>query len=271
VPSAPSIARLAAAYPPAPEGLPPPARQGRYDVRFATTPAELDAVTKLRYEVFNLELGEGFSSSHETGRDVDVFDAQCHHMMVLVPGSGRVVGTYRLQTRAMAESALGFYCAGEFDLSGLPAEVLEGSVELGRACAAKDHRDGQVLYSLWRGLTSYLVHNGKRWYFGCSSLTSQDPVEGLRMHRRLLEEGHVHPMLRVEPLPALDCRREATDDGGPPPRIPRLFDTYLRYGAKVLGPPAIDREFKTVDFLVLLDTHAFLPRLKRLLYGALLR
>ena len=35
--------------------------------------------------------------------------------------------------------------------------------------------------------------------------------------------------------------------------IPRLFRTYLRYGAKVCSPPALDRQFKTIDFLVLFD------------------
>lgn len=33
--------------------------EGRYHLRFARTPEELDAVLKLRFEVFNLEIGEG--------------------------------------------------------------------------------------------------------------------------------------------------------------------------------------------------------------------
>jgi putative hemolysin len=36
-------------------------------------------------------------------------------------------------------------------------------------------------------------------------------------------------------------------------KLPRLFSLYLRYGAKVCGPPAIDRRFKTIDYLVVLD------------------
>jgi putative hemolysin len=31
--------------------------------------------------------------------------------------------------------------------------------------------------------------------------------------------------------------------------------TYLSIGAKICGPPAIDREFGTIDFLTLLDLH----------------
>jgi len=34
---------------------------------------------------------------------------------------------------------------------------------------------------------------------------------------------------------------------------PRLFRAYLEISAKLCGPPAIDREFKTIDFLTLID------------------
>ena len=36
-------------------------------------------------------------------------------------------------------------------------------------------------------------------------------------------------------------------------KIPNLFNLYLRYGAQVCGPPAIDRFFKTIDYLVIFD------------------
>jgi len=37
------------------------------------------------------------------------------------------------------------------------------------------------------------------------------------------------------------------------PRIPKLLRAYLTVGAKICGPPALDRQFKTLDFLTLLD------------------
>ena len=36
-------------------------------------------------------------------------------------------------------------------------------------------------------------------------------------------------------------------------RIPKLLRAYLGVGARICGPPALDREFKTIDFLTLLD------------------
>ena len=38
--------------------------------------------------------------------------------------------------------------------------------------------------------------------------------------------------------------------------IPALFQSYLNLGAKVCGGPALDRLFKTIDFLVVLDIEA---------------
>jgi putative hemolysin len=37
---------------------------------------------------------------------------------------------------------------------------------------------------------------------------------------------------------------------------PALFQSYLNLGAKVCGGPALDRLFKTIDFLVVLDIEA---------------
>lgn len=48
--------------------------------------------------------------------------------------------------------------------------------------------------------------------------------------------------------------------------IPALFQSYLNLGARVCGPPAIDREFQTIDFLVLLDTHALDERVFRVFF-----
>jgi putative hemolysin len=36
-------------------------------------------------------------------------------------------------------------------------------------------------------------------------------------------------------------------------KIPKLLRAYLAAGAQICGPPAMDREFRTIDFLTLLD------------------
>jgi len=46
----------------------------------------------------------------------------------------------------------------------------------------------------------------------------------------------------------------------PSDKIPKLLRAYLAVGAKICGPPAIDRQFKTIDFLTLLDLEVLHPR-----------
>lgn len=242
-------------------------RQGRYLLCFAQDAGQLERILRLRFQVFNLELGEGLSTSQATGLDRDAFDDGCHHLMVLDNATGEVVGTYRMQTSEMAACHQGFYSAGEFDLEALPDEVRNNSVELGRACISLAHRNRQVLFLLWKGLAAYVAHNQRRYLFGCSSLTSQDPAEGLGMLEQLRVKGQVWEDLAAPPLPGFECRQE--DPAAPLPEVPvpSLFRTYLRYGAKVCGAPAIDRAFKTIDFLMLFDLAQLDERRFRLFFG----
>jgi putative hemolysin len=256
-----TVPRALADYPVHPEALPVEMPGlARYQLEFARDIDLLDAILRLRFDVFNLELGEGLETSHQTGRDLDEFDPFCHHLAVRENASGTVVGTYRMQTNEMAASCHGFYSADEFQLSSLPDEVLGQSVEIGRACVALEHRHHAVLFLLWKGLATYLAHNRKRYLFGCCSLTSQDPDEGLAMYRKLQADGVVHQDLEILPTEAYACQPSGRELDPDSLKVPKLFRTYLRFGALVCGPPAIDRRFKTIDFLVLFDLARLDPK-----------
>jgi len=260
-----------AEYPRFPESIPTgEVAEATYLVRFARDPAELDELLRLRFRVFNLELSEGLESSWGTGRDFDPYDPQCHHLIVVHRPSGRIVGTYRIQTTEMAAAGMGFYTAAEFDFTGLPAEILERSVEVGRACIEKEHRLKPVLFLLWKGLALYMAHNQRRWLLGPCSLTSQDPWDGKRALDLLERRGLIRHDLVVTARPGYECAWEGED---PDParseslELPPLFEIYLRYAGRVAGPPVIDREFKTIDFFVLFDVDELSPRARRLFFG----
>jgi putative hemolysin len=257
-----------AGYPVRPELLPDfEAEAGRYAVRFARTPEGLDAVLRLRFEVFNLELGEGLDSSFLTRRDEDEFDVTSHHLLVFERATGRAAGTYRLRTSDTDVRSQGFYSAAEFNLACLPPQVAGESVEIGRACVAREHRNTQVLFLLWRGLAAYLKHNRKRYFFGCCSLAGTDARAGLRVIDYMERGGHMHPTFYVPPRAGFECDGntvEARDDGEP--SIPKLFRSYLRFGAKVCGPPALDRAFKTTDFFVIFDAEEMDAKTRRLFF-----
>src|SRR5262245_32778601 len=100
-----SLASTSGSYPHYREFLPETdVTAGKFRLRFARNPHELDAILRLRFEVFNVELHEGLESSFATGRDEDEFDTVCHHLMVTDTATDKVVGTYRMQTFEMAGS-----------------------------------------------------------------------------------------------------------------------------------------------------------------------
>ncbi len=255
-------------YPRSVEGIPELAvSDGRYRLRFLRDAADLERVLRLRFEVFNLELGEGLESSFETGLDRDEYDRYCHHLAVEDVRSGAIVGTYRMQTSRMAENGAGLYTAEEFDLSEVPAEVLADSVELGRACIDREHRNTQVLYLLWKGLAAYITHNSKRYLFGCCSLTSLDPEEGRQVMAQIEREGLLDDAIRVSPRTGMACYPHGISGVvATEVRLPRLFRTYLRFGAKVCGEPAIDRRFGTIDYLVVFDTAKMDDHMRRMFF-----
>ncbi|RMG05093.1 MAG: GNAT family N-acetyltransferase [Acidobacteria bacterium] len=233
--------------------------EGRYLTRFARTPEEIDQALRLRFEVFNLELNEGLESSFITGRDEDEFDQFCHHLIVIERSSNRVVGTYRLQTFEMVRDAFGFYSASEFQIEKLPVDLLKQSIEIGRACIAKDHRNNRVLFLLWKGLALYLMLKKKRYMFGCCSLPSQNPIDGITTFEYLNNEKHLHPHIKIQPRVGYQCKTDSPYNAEAI-ELPKLFKTYLRIGAKVCSEPALDRHFKTIDFFVLFDVNNIEPK-----------
>jgi len=221
-----------------------------YVIRKADSDEDVRLAQKLRYEVFNVELGEGLVSSASIQRDEDPYDAYCDHLIVEYIPEQRIVGTYRLQTGVMAAAGIGYYSAQEFDLT--PYEEYRNKIlELGRACIHSDHRKRKVLRLLWRGIAKYAFVHGSRYLIGCSSLASQDADEGWALYRSLSQNYMASSKLQTEPLYnyQLDPGSGKLIDI----RCPKLLATYLNLGAKIAGPPAIDREFKTIDFLTILD------------------
>src|SRR5260221_11668229 len=102
-----------------------------YQMRMAQNADDVQRAQRLRFEVFNLELGEGLAASHALERDVDAFDDVCDHLIVEEVATGEVVGTYRLQTGAVAAANIGYYSAREFDFA-VDEPLRSETIELGR-------------------------------------------------------------------------------------------------------------------------------------------
>lgn len=254
------------------EAIPPGViTSGAYDLRFAWTWADLEAVQALRYRVFHEELGEGQGMNVSSQRDEEPRDPWFHHLMIVERATDEVVGTYRMQTVEMAASRFGFYSASLFELGGVPAAVLRRGIELGRACVTPVHRNGRVLRLLWKGIARYAQWHGAQYLFGCCSLPGVDGPQASASWAALHALGALHPDVFIRPHP--DARALA-DDGrtipaaGEPVRLPALFDAYLELGARVCSPPAFDFEFGTTDYLILLEIEHMQERARRIFFGS---
>lgn len=229
---------------------------GRYRLRLAESEQERIEACRLRFKVFNIELGEGLQSSYKTGLDTDQFDLVCDHLIVEEKVERKVVGTYRMQSGNAALKDLGYYSAQEFDFA--PYECIRSQIlELGRASIDREHRSSEVLTLLWRGIVQYAMHHNLRYLIGCSSLTSQNPREGWAMYEQL-KSFLVAPEFRTIPTAEFACPtpEEALVEN---PKVPKLLKTYLALGAKICATPAWDREFGTIDFLTLMDMEDITP------------
>jgi putative hemolysin len=236
-------------------------RSGPLQVRLAETTADIEAAQALRYRIFYERLGaRPLPEMAWRRRDVDQFDTDCDHLLVLDHGRGTnsVVGTYRLIRRDMAARLGGFYSAKEFDISPVvlhPGEILE----LGRSCVDPAYRNRSAMQLLWGGIAAYVFHYDVVLMFGCASLPGTN-ADALSMPLSYLHRYHLAPpelrpralaeryveMCRLRP-----CAIDATQAMA---ALPPLIKGYLRLGGFVGDGAVVDEQFNTTDVCIVVKT-----------------
>jgi putative hemolysin len=92
-------------------------------------------------------------------------------------------------------------------------------------------------------------HNA-RYLLGCSSLTSQNPADGAAAFAAM--QPNMAPV-QYHTVPCPGYQLDMTVAAAKNFKAHKLLSAYLALGACICGPPALDRTFKTIDFLTLLD------------------
>jgi putative hemolysin len=236
-------------------------RSGPLQVRLAETTADIEAAQALRYRIFYERLGaQPLPEMACRRRDVDQFDTDCDHLLVLdhSRGTDSVVGTYRLIRRDMAARLGGFYSAKEFDITPVvlhPGEILE----LGRSCVDPAYRNRSAMQLLWSGIAAYVFHYEVVLMFGCASLPGTS-ADALSMPLSYLHRYHLAPpalrpralanryveMCRLKPC-AVDASRGMA-------ALPPLIKGYLRLGGFVGNGAVVDEQFNTIDVCIVVKT-----------------
>lgn len=229
-------------------------------VKIAEDHEEIEKAQRLRYEVFNLEQGRGLESSERYGIDFDEFDEYCLHLLVMKKGSDKVIGTYRAHLGCIANSAKGFYSSREYEIKGL-YKMADKCIELGRTCVSPDFRSGAVVGLLWGAIVELVSRAKLTYMLGCVSLEGTDPTIGWAVYEYVKETYSLSDKFNVKPRPGFRLKRPPDqkinkileDKRALIKLIPPIFKGYLRLGGRICGDPAIDREFGTIDFFIMVD------------------
>jgi putative hemolysin len=234
----------------------------RYILKTVSEYSELRAALRLRHNVF---FAWGLDKKLNFEIDVDQFDLDSDHLVVIDKETSQVVGNYRVRCSLFHPK---FYSEDEFVLNEFLVETEDNRIEIGRACIHPDYRTGAVIQLLWRGLFLYMRKTKARFLFGCSSISTRIPGQIEHVWNYLQVNSLMHPNLQVQPKHPF-AFRDMEGDPGVEVELPPLLQSYIRSGAKVLGPPAFDPEFECADFFTLLDLNDLTERRTRRYEAAL--
>jgi L-ornithine Nalpha-acyltransferase len=238
-----------------------PMSRGRYQVRLAESPADLDRAQRLRHLAFWSLRGK--AQAH--GSDVDAFDAAARHMLVCDRQTGDLVACCRMQLfdgGALDQS----YAAQFYDLS-LLAQFPGPKLEIGRFCLHPDHHDPDILRLAWAALARVVDEAGVALMFGCSSFAGADPARHARALAAL--EARIGPA-PFRPLPRAPNRVALGPVGngggnGVGAGLPPLLRSYLSMGGWVSDHAVVDFDLDTLHVLTAVEIAAIPPARARAL------
>ena len=212
----------------------------------------------------------------ERRMDGDRFDAICDHLVVVRRQGptaedairltdGELIGTYRLLRQEVADAHGGFYTEAEFDIAPLfAAHPGLRFLELGRSCVLKPYRTKPVVELLWQGIWNYVRAHRIDVMLGCASLEGTDP-EAQALSLSFLADAAAPPewMVRAHAEHRVEMRRLPRDRIDPRQalrHLPPLIKGYLRLGCYTGEGAVIDRQFNTIDVLIILPVSAIHSR-----------
>lgn len=238
-----------------------------YSIEIAKTEEEVQKALELRYKIFYKELDRKFDNSSTIDRDK--FDDQCHHLIVKKISDQSIVGTYRLQTYELASQGDGFYTDKYYKLDSIPEEILKQGFEVGRACIDKGHRNGRVLFLLWKGFAEYLTHFNKNYLFGTLGIEEPNRKVAFAMYKRLESEGFIHPDIQATTREnyVLKHYSDAPQNEKSALKESPLLKNYLDIGCKVCSAPAYIDKLNLLHLMVLLNVETISPKVRKMFFG----
>lgn len=226
--------------------------QAGYIIKTADSIQEFNEVMDLRREIF---LGEFSGCEIDDESDLESIDLHADFLIVKEKRSGQIIASYRMLCSQFTDS---FYSQSEFHISDFLAKP-GGKLELSRALVKKTCRKGIAIHLLWRGIAACMKHTNSRYLFGCSSFSSLDMSKVIDLYHLIKQRHAISDAFSVTPLPNYrivsieDLLAKKNTYSSNERLIPPLLASYLKAGAKIYGPPAIDLRFTCFDLFTILD------------------
>lgn len=234
----------------------------KIQVRLATSPEEIRMAQAIRYNVFYEEYGATPNDEMlREKRDIDSYDSVTDHLIVVdndLPEGERIVGTYRLLRREIAEQHGQFYTSDEYNIQPL-LDFDQNILELGRSCVLPHYRTRPILNKLWEGIAHYISDHNISLMFGCASFHGID-IEPLSEQLSYLYHFHLAPPelcprtkeeyfveMNIVPKEKLDAKAAFIS-------MPPLLKGYIRLGAYIGDGAFIDEQFNTTDVCIVMPT-----------------
>jgi putative hemolysin len=247
--------------------------RGRYGVRLAETPEDVEAAQRLRFRTFIEGRGAAVEGARADGLDADDLDLLCDHMLIEDRRTGDLACCFRLLPLENGSEIARTYSARYYDLSAL-ADYPERMVEMGRFCVHPEFRDPDVLRVAWGAMTRYVEERGVGMLFGCSSFQGVD-ADAYMDAFALLKEKHLAPKRWLPRVKAPKVFRYAAQLRLRRPdvklatlRMPPLLRTYLMMGGWVSDHAVIDNDLNTLHVFTGVEIARVPPSRARLLRGA---
>ncbi len=235
-------------------------RRGKYQIRMAQGAADLAECQRLRMRAFK----------RRDGRDSDLFDDLCIHVMVEDTAAEALVGCFRILPLPDGRQIEASYSAQYYELSKLRA--FRGKmVEMGRFCVDPGTTDPDILRMVWGALTRYVDENDVEMLFGCTSFSGTTP-ESYSDAFALLKDKHLAPSQWLPRIKAPECfafakflHRRKPDLKQAMLAMPPLLRSYLTLGGWVSDHAVVDRDMNTLHVFTGLEIRAIPAARKRLL------
>lgn len=224
--------------------------KGNYIVKTAETKEELIATFKLRYTVY----GAFYSKKPDRPIDVDEFDKNADHIIVINKELNKVVGTYRILSSDHVDS---FYTEREFNIDEFK-KTAGRIAEMGRATVDTEARSGVVITLLWRGVAEYIKLVEAEHLIGCATFWTNDKTVALDAWHYFNQIG---VLLKTKTTPCkeniIDNWAELIETTSRTPEeiqaikksLPPLVKSYIKAGAIFGSEPARDNKLSSYDFL----------------------